>query len=153
MCLLLILSGAVIKYSEYSRSLQCLAHLIYAEARGMEEQAQYDVAHSVMNRVEANRPYFGGNTVCGVVYYAHNGVRQYSGVTREFTMPEDREAWQRSVAVARDVLLGRVEPTGAMRDALYYLNPKYSNSRSLVWFRSNLREVGTSGSHIFYTDK
>lgn len=153
LCALLLLSGVVFKYGEYSQSLQCLTHLIYAEARGMDEQAQYDVAHSVMNRVEANRPYFGGNTVCGVVYYTQNGVRQYSGVSRDFSMPEDMESWKRSMAVARDVLTGKVEPVGAMRDALYYLNPKYSNSRSIVWFRTNLREIGTSGAHIFYTDK
>lgn len=152
MCGALIISGAVFTYGKYSQSLQCLAQLVYVEARGMEEQAQYDVAHSVMNRVAANRQYFGGDTVCGVVYYTQSGVRQYSGVSREFRMPEDWEAWRRSTVVARNVLTGKVVPEGAMREALYYLNPKYSSAGSKVWFRANLKQVGSSGSHLFYTD-
>ncbi len=152
-CLALIASGAVVSYGQHAQSLQCLAHLVYVEARGMEQQAQYDVAHSVMNRVAANRAYFGGDTVCGVVYYQQDGVRQYSGVSRDFTLPEDMESWRRSVKIARDVLTGEVVPTGAMRDALYYLNPRHSHPRSVAWFRANLQQIGTSGSHVFYTDK
>lgn len=151
--LLLIASGGVYQYGQYSQSLQCLAQLVYVEARGMEAQAQYDVAHSVMNRVEANRPYFGGDTVCGVVHYVQDGVRQYSGVTREFTIPKDKEAWRRSMTVARDVLMRKVEPTEKLRGALYYLNPRHSDPGSVAWFRANLKEVGTSGTHVFYTDK
>ena len=152
-CLALILSGAVYMYGQYSQNLQCLTHLLYVEARGMEAEAQYDVAHSVMNRVEANRSYFGGNTVCGVVYYSQGGVRQYSGVSRDFGKPEDVESWKRSMVIARDVLTRKVVPTGAMTDALYYLNPRYSSPGSVAWFRANLRQVGTSGAHVFYTDK
>lgn len=153
-CLALIASGAVFKYGQHAQSTNCLAHLVYVEARGMTEQAQYDVAHSVLNRVAANRAYFGGDTVCGVVYYRQDGVWQYSGVAREFGVPpEDMKSWEQSMKIARDVVTGEVKPKGAMRDALYYLNPRYSNPRSLAWFRNNLQQIGTSGSHVFYTDK
>lgn len=154
MCLALIASGAVFKYGQYAQSTNCLAHLVYVEARGMSEQAQYDVAHSVLNRVAANRAYFGGDTVCGVVYHQQDGVWQYSGVAREFGVPpEDMESWHQSMKVARDVVTGKVLPRDTMKNALYYLNPRHSHPRSIAWFRNNLQQVGTSGAHVFYTDK
>jgi spore germination cell wall hydrolase CwlJ-like protein len=63
------------------------------------------------------------------------------------------ESWHRAMKIARDVLTGEVVPTAKMRDALYYLNPKYSNPGSVAWFNANLRQIGSSGSHLFYTDK
>lgn len=134
-----------------SNEVYCLARVIYAEARNQSEQAQYDVAHSVMNRMKLNRRDFGGNTACGGAFYPG----QYHGVTGKLAdrwQPDDWNAWFVSLTRAWRVYTKREVPHGEIKKALYYLNPKDSSYAGKRWFEK-LQPLVWSGVHRFYAER
>ena len=134
-----------------SNEIYCLARVIYAEARGLPEQAQYDVAYSVMNRMELNRRDFGGKSACGVAFHPeqYSGVR---GVLGDPWKPGNENVWFVSLMRAWRVYTRREVPDREMRKALYYLNPQVASEAGKGWFKAKLRPIGWSSSHLFYTE-
>jgi spore germination cell wall hydrolase CwlJ-like protein len=143
--LFLCLVGTAIADSGVNkRHLDCLAHVIYGEARGEIAKGQYDVGWSVRYRAATNSKEFGGPDICKVAhkrmgkYYAYDGVK---------TVVDKRShAWERSMAVARLVLMGYGEPAAPV---MYFCSVVEDacdgHDKSYVFSH-------VSGRHRFYTD-
>lgn len=115
-----------------SESRQCLADVIYTEARGESLQGQVAVAEVVMNRV-GKSGYAG--SVCGV-------ARQ-KGQFAPRPRVSEAGAYQVALSVADDVLSGRApKVTGG---ATHFHTPAVSPSWS-----KRFKRTGRIGSHIFY---
>lgn len=136
--------------------LICLAKNIYFEARGENRLGKLAVAHVTINRV--NSPRFPG-TICNVVYqavyskwwYENHGrlvpVRnkcQFSWYCdgKSDTVRNER-AWNDSIDVARDVILGLTDdPT---HGAKWYYNPDLASPN---WSASFVK-TAMVGNHKF----
>jgi hypothetical protein len=127
----------------------CLAQAIYHEARGESPDGQLAVANVIVNRARSsNYP----SSLCGVIY---QGAKQ--GRYRcQFTFacdgrddaPGERQAWARSMALAKDVYAEYAtgEKIGAVPDsALFYHTTAVRPSWAYTYSR-----VAEVGSHIFY---
>ena len=122
--------------------LDCLAKTIYFEARGESQKGQRAVAAVVLNRVKSSR---FPDTICEVVHQGGTASRdcQFSWwCDGRSDKPRDRKAWERSVAIARDMINGAPDPTNG---ALYFHETHVSPS-----WRTQLRRVATIGAHIYY---
>ncbi|MES9866497.1 MAG: cell wall hydrolase [Candidatus Thiodiazotropha sp. LLP2] len=130
-----------------TNELQCLALNIYFEARSESVEGQHAVGHVVMNRV-AHRGF--PNSICDVVKQGGEERRnrcQFSwwcdGRSDE---PANRRAWLKSLELAYDVYLGRVnDPT---RGALWY----HAEYVSPTWSKA-LTMVTKIGQHLFYQSR
>jgi len=122
--------------------LDCLAKTVYFEARGENEKGQRAVAAVVLNRAKSSR---FPDTICQVVHQGGTGSRdcQFSwwcdGLSDK---PKDQKAWERAVAIARDMINGAPDPTNG---ALYFHETHVTPS-----WRTQLRRVATIGSHVYY---
>ena len=142
---------------EYNRQIaaevECLALNIYFETHAVSLADAVAVSDVVLNRVKSsNYP----NTVCKVVkqgYYDSNGnpIRhkcQFSWwCDGKSDNPKNYEAWERSLAVAREIYLtdsfiGITE--GSTHYHANYVTPEWSNQ---------FTRVTRIGSHIFYRQK
>ena len=142
---------------EYNRQIaaevECLALNIYFETHAVSLADAVAVSDVVLNRVKSsNYP----NTVCKVVkqgYYDSNGspIRhkcQFSWwCDGKSDNPKNYEAWERSLAVAREIYLadsfiGITE--GSTHYHANYVTPEWSN---------RFTRVTRIGSHIFYRQK
>lgn len=132
--------------SHLKKEIECLALNIYHESRGEPYQGQLGVAYVTMNRVvNPNYP----DTVCEVVFQ----YKQFSWThdTRS-DRPDDRVAWEKSVAVADYVYknyyyfmeIARGSPD-ITRGALYFYAPNQANPE---WARAMVA-TATIGRHIF----
>ena len=81
-----------------ANQLHCVAQAVYHESGGEPERCQRMVADVVLNRVK-HRGY--PSTACGVVYQ-----RSQFSWTKHKPRVSDRAAWQRSVSIARQQMLG-----------------------------------------------
>lgn len=124
-----------------SDDLQCLAKAVYYEARGESRQAKIAVAKVVTNRTE--HPDFP-NTICKVVYQPS----QFSWVTDKKVQRQkkDKEAWQDSIQVAKDVLAGYNLGTLSNFTATHFHNTKVKPG----W---KLKRIAKIGNHIFYANR
>ena len=113
--------------SSQSASLDLLARVISAEARGEPYSGQVAVGAVILNRVE--HPSFP-NTIAGVVYQAGAFTCMVDG---QFNEPVAESA----VRAARDALNG-VDPSGG---AIYYFNPATATS-SWIWSRPLILQIG-----------
>lgn len=132
--------------SHLKKEIECLALNIYHESRGEPYQGQLGVAYVTMNRmVNPNYP----DTVCDVVFQ----YKQFSWThdTRS-DRPDDRIAWDKSLAVADYVYknyyyfmeMARGSPD-ITRGALYFYAPDQANPE---WAREMVA-TATIGRHIF----
>src|SRR5262245_47632115 len=84
--------------------LYCLALAIYFEGGSTREPeiGQRHIARVITERAKANRTYWGGNTICGVVFYKRKGVCQFSFACLPIARrtPRKNVLWQASEAVA-----------------------------------------------------
>ena len=112
-------------------SVDLLARVISAEARGEPYSGQVAVGAVILNRVE--HPSFP-NTIAGVVYQPGAFTCMVDG---QFNEPVAESA----VRAARDALNG-VDPSGG---AIYYFNPATATS-SWIWSRPLITVIG---SHRF----
>ena len=113
--------------SSQSASLDLLARVISAEARGEPYSGQVAVGAVILNRVE--HPSFP-NTIAGVVYQPGAFTCMVDG---QFNEPVAESA----VRAARDALNG-VDPSGG---AIYYFNPATATS-SWIWSRPLILQIG-----------
>ena len=123
-----------------ARTQQCLAQVMYWEARGEGRQGMVAVASVVLNRVEDNR---FPDSVCGVVYQGgETPPCQFSwwcdGKTDH---PTNQTKWAETNSLANTILAARpVDPTDG---ALFYHNTSIPDP----WHRPRTARIG---SHIFY---
>ena len=108
-------------------SVDLLARVISAEARGEPYSGQVAVGAVILNRVE--HPAFP-NTIAGVVYQPGAFTCMVDG---QFNEPVAESA----VRAARDALNG-VDPSGG---AIYYFNPGTATS-SWIWSRPLILQIG-----------
>jgi hypothetical protein len=124
----------------------CLAQVIYFEARGESEAGQRAVAEVILNRLAEGGH---GHTICNVVY---EGVGQ---TFCQFTFacdgsllqPRMAEPWRAAQVLAARLMVGEV-PAGSTLGATYY----HSVSVHPTWVPRKLR-VTQIGNHIFYRDR
>jgi spore germination cell wall hydrolase CwlJ-like protein len=113
--------------------IECLALVLYFEARGESLDGQLAVAEVVLNRVES--PHYP-SSVCGVVHQRHQFVSQ--GSIRE------PEAYQELVELSESILEGE--------QALLGVSSTHFLSGSIVTRWSQQYEYdGRIGGHRFYT--
>ena len=117
--------------SSQDTSVDLLARVISAEARGEPYSGQVAVGAVILNRVE--HPSFP-NTIAGVVYQPGAFTCMVDG---QFNEPVAESA----VRAARDALNG-ADPSGG---AIYYFNPNTATS-SWIWSRPLILQIG---SHRF----
>ena len=113
--------------SSQSNSVDLLARVISAEARGEPYSGQVAVGAVILNRVE--HPSFP-NTIAGVVYQPGAFTCMVDG---QFNEPVADSAYR----AARDALNG-ADPSGG---AIYYFNPDTSTS-AWIWSRPLITVIG-----------
>ena len=116
-------------------SVELLARVISAEARGEPYTGQVAVGAVILNRVE--HPSFP-DTIAGVVYQSGAFTCMTDGQINQPVSESSRRA-------AQDALNG-VDPTGG---ALYYYNPSKTPNK---WMLS-LPVISTIGNHVFCSPK
>jgi hypothetical protein len=134
--------------------LYCLTLAIYFEGGSTREPeiGQRHIARVITERAKANRRYWGGNTICGVVFYKKAKTCQFSFACLPLARrtPRMNELWAQSAAVARDAIEGRnEEPDGSIR---YYMNARLSALKNVCAFRKEFVPVTTAGTHEFFRE-
>ncbi len=128
----------------------CLAQAIYHEARGESAAGQLAVANVIVNRARSDKY---PSSLCGVIYQGANQGRYRCQFTfacdGRGDAPGERQAWARSMALAKDVYAEYAtgEEIGAVPDSvLFYHTTNVRPSWSYTFSR-----VAEVGSHIFYS--
>lgn len=125
---------------------QCLADIIYFEARGESEAGRRAVAEVILHRLAEGTH---GLTICNVVY---EGVSQTFcqftfACDRSVQQPKLAEPWRAAQVLAARLMAGEV-PADATLGATYY----HAVSVHPTWAPEKLR-VTQIGNHIFYRDR
>ena len=131
---------------EQAAQSECLAEVVYYEARGEGIEGEKAVAEVVLQRTrDGNYP----STVCGVVYDGIQPARrdcQFSfACDGSLNRPKDPLAWRHARALAQDILAGSVKLTGATGHAIAY----HSVDVAPGWAFTML-ETAQIGNHVFY---
>lgn len=130
-----------------------LALTIWGEARNQGEKGMRGVAHVIMNRVNANKKMFGGDTIEGVVKHR----KQFSAWNENDPNREamlnvlnlkqntpDFKSWKKALEIADEVISGKSkDPT---HGALFY----HTTSVKPNWARG-IKPVARLADHVFYT--
>jgi hypothetical protein len=124
----------------------CLAQVIYFEARGESEAGQRAVAEVILNRLAEGSH---GHTICSVVY---EGVGQTFcqftfACDESLLQPKIAEPWRAAQVLAARLMVGEL-PAGTTLGATYY----HAVSVHPTWAPRKLR-VTQIGNHIFYRDR
>jgi hypothetical protein len=132
----------------------CLTLAIYFEGGSTFEPeiGQRHIARVITERAKADRRYWGGNTICGVVFYKSKGVCQFSFACLPMARrtPRKNVLWQASEAVAVDALEGRNgDPDASIR---YYMNEKLSALKNVCAFKKEFVPVTKAGTHEFFRE-
>ena len=137
-----------------ARELYCMTLALFFEggSSGEPEDGLRHIAHVIAERARANRPTWGGSTICGVVFHKTRGMCQFS-----FTcLPSSRRTprmgplWDFAAAIAGEELRG--ENFGPDDRIRYFMDPELSSRRSVCWFRRALILVAKVGSHEFFRE-
>ncbi|HXJ03088.1 MAG TPA: cell wall hydrolase [Micropepsaceae bacterium] len=125
---------------------ECLAEVLYYEARGEGMDGEKAVAEVVLQRTQ-NPDY--PETVCGVVY---DGVQpdrhdcQFSfACDGSLRKPKDRVAWQHMQVLAEKIMTGEVRLSGLTRRAIAY----HSVDVTPAW-ADTMQKTAQIGNHVFY---
>jgi len=134
--------------------LYCLTLAIYFEGGSTFEPeiGQRHIARVITERAKANRSYWGGKTICGVVFHRSKGVCQFSFAclpTARRT-PRKNVLWRASEAVAVDALAGRNDDPDAL--IRYYMDPRLSALKNVCAFRKEFVPVTKAGTHEFFRE-
>ena len=139
-------SPVALAQMETAAQAECLAEVMYYEARGEGVEGEKAVAEVVLQRTHtSDYP----STVCGVVYDGVQADRrdcQFSfacdGTLRR---PKERHAWQRVRQLAEKILIGAVRLSGQTGHAVAYHNVDVTPA----WAQTMLR-TAQIGNHVFY---
>jgi hypothetical protein len=134
--------------------LYCLTLAIYFEGGSTREPeiGQRHIARVITERAKANRPIWGGNTICGVVFYQRRKTCQFSFACLPMARrtPKLNALWYQSETIARDALAGRnEEPDDSIR---YYMNAALSALKNVCAFRKEFVPVVQAGRHEFFRE-
>ena len=134
--------------------LYCMTLAIYFEGGSTFEPeiGQRHIARVITERAKADRSYWGGKTICGVVFYKRKGVCQFSFACLPIARrtPRKNVLWQASEAVAVDALAGRNDdPDASIR---YYMNAELSALKNVCAFRKQFVRVTKAGTHEFFRE-
>lgn len=134
--------------------LYCMTLAIYFEGGSTYEPeiGQRHIARVITERAKADRSYWGGKTICGVVFYKRKGVCQFSFACLPIARrtPRKNMLWQASEAVAVDALAGRNDdPDASIR---YYMNAELSALKNVCAFRKQFVRVTKAGTHEFFRE-
>jgi spore germination cell wall hydrolase CwlJ-like protein len=125
---------------------ECLAEVLYYEARGEGIDGEKAVAEVVLQRTQ-NPDY--PETVCGVVYDGAQPDRhdcQFSfACDGSLRKPKDLAAWDRMQALAEKIMSGTIRLSGATGRATAY----HSVDVTPGWADTMIRTVQI-GNHVFY---
>ena len=125
---------------------ECLAEVLYYEARGEGTEGEKAVAEVVLQRtLDRNYP----RTICGVVFEgarSNNRVCQFSfacdGALRR---PKDRTTWERARKLAHAIVSGAVKLAGETRHAIAY----HALGVQPAWAEVMVK-TAQIGNHVFY---
>jgi spore germination cell wall hydrolase CwlJ-like protein len=124
------------------KQLECLAKVVYHEARGEPLKGQEAVAHVVMNRV--NSPKFP-NTICEVV----KQKRQFTGFNKRTNYNNfEGKLWDNSMTSAALVYLGKSKDN--TKGALFYLNPNKVSKKTLTSWKRKYIVLVRIHNHKFF---
>lgn len=134
--------------------LYCLTLGIYFEGGSTfePEMGLRHIARVITERAKADRPYWGGKTVCGVVFYSRGKVCQFSFacLPEARRTPRQNALWEQAEAIAKDALDGRNEvPDPLIR---YYMNEELSALKNVCAFRKEFVPVVRAGRHEFFRE-
>jgi hypothetical protein len=134
--------------------LYCLTLAIYFEGGSTREPeiGQRHIARVITERAKADRPIWGGNTICGVVFYKRAKTCQFSFACLPLARrtPKKNGLWYQSKAIARDALAGR--NTGPDESIRYYMNAELSALKNVCAFRKEFVPVAKAGRHEFFRE-
>ena len=139
-------SPVALAQRETAAQAECLAEVMYYEARGEGVEGEKAVAEVVLQRThERDYP----STVCGVAY---DGVQpdrrdcQFSfACDATLRRPRDGYAWQRVRLLAEKILIGAVRLSGRTGHAVAYHNVDVTPA----WAQTMLK-TAQIGNHVFY---
>ena len=133
----------------YHESLECLALNGYHEARGETADQELASAAVVLNRLSVG--FRGATTICGVIYTPKqfSWVEQIGTHTPDTSNKIEKQAWERSLLIARRMLDADAMFVDPSNGALYYYNPSIVDWK----YKHAYRKVAQLGNHLFMTEK
>ena len=149
---LLFIGGGMLWFNRspsISSETLCLAKNVYWEAKGEPFAGKLAVAYVTLARAHDNRPGWGGETICGVVY----SPDQFSWTidpNKVHGVPDEAENWKASLQASQEVQSGYVPP--GLTLARYYLNSSSAGKNQFCWFKKKLGYLATIGNHDFYRE-
>ncbi len=130
----------------------CMTLALFFEggSSGEPEGGLRHIARVIAERAKANRPTWGGPTICGVVFHKAAGVCQFSFtcLLSALRTPRMGPLWDFAARIAVEQLKG--ENAGPDDRIRYFMNAELSSLRSVCWFRRELVPVAKIGSHEFF---
>lgn len=133
--------------------LYCMTLAIFFEggSTGEPETGMRHIARVIAERAKANRPQWGGSTICGVVFYKRSKCQfSFACLPLARRTPKPGPAWDASQEIARAQLEGRNDETPDL--IRYYMNAPLSNPRSACMFRKEFVRVTIAGRHEFFRE-
>lgn len=133
--------------------LYCMTLAIFFEggSTGEPEIGMRHIARVISERAKANRPEWGGNTICGVVFYKRSKCQfSFACLPLARRTPKPGPAWDASQEIARAELEGRNDDTPDL--IRYYMNAPLSNPKSACAFRKEFVRVAAAGRHEFFRE-
>jgi spore germination cell wall hydrolase CwlJ-like protein len=123
---------------------KCLSEVLYYEARGEGAGGQKAIAEVVFHRM--NRGNYG-HSICAVVYEGKDkpGCQFSFTCNGDIKRPKQEAAWQRSEALAAQILTGQVALKNATGGALNF----HAVSVAPDWAET-MEQTTQIGNHIFY---
>jgi hypothetical protein len=134
--------------------LYCMTLAIFFEggSTGESEIGMRHIARVIAERARANRPQWGGPTICGVVFYKKSTTCQFSFACLPLARRTARPGagWNASAEIAREQMEGRNAHTPDL--IRYYMNAPLSKARNACNFRKEFVRVTTAGRHEFFRE-
>ena len=133
--------------------LYCMTLAIFFEggSTGEPEVGMRHIARVIAERAKANRTEWGGNTICGVVFYKRSKCQfSFACLPLARRTPKPGPAWDASAEIARAQLEGRNDETPEL--IRYYMNAPLSNPKSACMFRKEFVRVAIAGRHEFFRE-
>ena len=133
--------------------LYCMTLAIFFEggSTGEPDVGMRHIARVIAERAKANRTEWGGNTICGVVFYKRSKCQfSFACLPLARRTPKPGLAWDASADIARAQLEGRNDETPDL--IRYYMNAPLSNPRSACMFRKEFVRVTIAGRHEFFRE-
>ena len=134
--------------------LYCMTLAIFFEggSTGESETGMRHIARVIAERAKADRPQWGGKTICGVVFYKKTSTCQFSFACLPLARrtPKPGPAWDASAQIAREQLEGRNNETADL--IRYYMNAPLAKARNACMFRKEFVRVTAAGRHEFFRE-